>query len=345
MSTTQTLVQPSAGYFPTYAPISSAIQLRQEYNTRQEIYQAQPLAVQNFLTEQAKQIAYALVSRAPKVQFMLPEQVETETVQPGKSKLLSISPNLRAYTVGGLFDRLRHRDILIILCQRLSELDLSLDRSIWLGSILIRHASAMYMIHEMLTSGNSVTYRAAEGEEIPSLPIECQFYLPQWVVFDEQDHLLVGSLAEAETALSEMSLYMATLQTAVMLAPYMVVDDEYQQKRYGMLGQLVNQGRALARYKMCKIINSIQQRVAANELNRGLSISLPYFDDQEMGMKTLNFTVIPVGRVMFVSAFMVLAAKKQQVEVIQDTRLSASTRKHLLIELRMLEQAFDEGKK
>jgi hypothetical protein len=43
---------------------------------------------------------------------------------------------------------------------------------------------------------------------------------------------------------------------------------------------------------------------------------------------------------MFVPAFVVLASRREEVKVAQDTRLSPSTRKHLLDELKVLEKAF-----
>ncbi len=58
------------------------------------------------------------------------------------------------------------------------------------------------------------------------------------------------------------------------------------------------------------------------------------------GWKSYNFDVIPAGRVMFVPAFVVLAVRAQGAKVAQDTRLSQSTRRHLLAELGILEQIF-----
>jgi hypothetical protein len=121
----------------------------------------------------------------------------------------------------------------------------------------------------------------------------------------------------------------------------MVVDEEYQQKRYGMLGQFINQGRAMARYRIREIIQTIQRRAAAQSLNRGLSLSLPYLDDQDLRMKMYPFEVIPAGRIMFVPAFVIRAVREEQAKVGQDTRLSQSTRKHLIVELNMLETAFE----
>jgi len=230
-----------------------------------------------------------------------------------------------------------------------------------------------------LPTGRSVTYVAVEGEEIATLPVNSaldpasaitattdaiaeeategadrgrgellvpyvpaarRFYLPQWVAFDEHDHLLVNSVEEAEAHVASMQRFLTLLHASVALAPYMVADEVYQQKRYGMLGQLVNQGRALARYRTLEIINEIKRRAAAQDLNRGLSLSLPYFDDQTLELKQRQIEIIPVGRIMFVPAFVVRAVREDQAKVAQDTRLSASTRKHVLGELELLEAAF-----
>ena len=75
------------------------------------------------------------------------------------------------------------------------------------------------------------------------------------------------------------------------MAPYMVADEEYQRKRYGILGQLVNQGRTLARFQVEEIIQTIEQRASFHDLNRGLSLSLPYFNDQTLAMENYSFKV------------------------------------------------------
>jgi hypothetical protein len=160
------------------------------------------------------------------------------------------------------------------------------------------------------------------------------------VAFDDDGRLLVNQVSEAEAYLASMQQFMALLHMAVALAPYIIADEAYQQKRYGMMGQLINQGRALARYQTQEIAQTIKRRAAAQDLNRGLSLSLPYFDDQALTMRIYDFEVIPGGRIMFVAAFVVRAAR---FKVGQDTRLSLSTRKHLLIELKILEEAFTAG--
>jgi hypothetical protein len=119
---------------------------------------------------------------------------------------------------------------------------------------------------------------------------------------------------EAEAHIKSMQRFMEVLFLAVALTPYISADEEYSKKRYGMLGQLVNQGRALAIYKSKAIIERIKTRAASGNLNRGLSLSLPYFDDQELRVDTTNIEVIPAGRIMFVPAFVVRAVRQEENE-------------------------------
>ncbi|MCL4506342.1 MAG: hypothetical protein M1434_13365 [Chloroflexi bacterium] len=358
---------------------SSTSHLRAEYERWRRLFEAQPTLVQRFLEGQARSLADALIQRQPQIRFMLPESVVLEATPQQNGPIGRIPPDFREQLAGGLIDRLTRGDIGMALRQRLAELEQSSNRSVSVATGLVRHATAVQMVHNMLPAGRSVTYVPDEGEEIPTLPVAEEleagsaitastdaiaeegqgeagrgellvpyvpaarrFYLPQWVAFDDENHLLVNSTNDAESHIASMQRFLSLLHAAVSLAPYIVADDEYQTKRYGMLGQLINQGRALAHYETSEIISTIKQRAAANDLNRGLSLSLPYFDDQTLKMKIHNFEVIPAGRIMFVPAFVVRAAEQEQAKVAQDTRLSASTRKHLLIELRELEDAFDD---
>jgi hypothetical protein len=289
-----------------------------------------------------------------------------------------VPDGFREQLVGGLRDRLTRLDIRTALRQRLGELEGVTNPAVSAAANLVRHAIAIHLVHNMLPSGKAVKYRALEGEEIPStpeqeelepgsaltasgdaiveesqpetgrgellvpyVPAARRFYLPQWVAFDDEGRLLVNSVNEAEAHVASMQRFLYILHAAVGLAAYTVADEAYQRKRYGMLGQLVNQGRALARYQTGEIVRTIQRRAQANDLNRGLSLSLPYFDDQALEMNFHDFEVIPAGRIMFVPAFVVRAAREEQAKVAQDTRLSPSTRKYLLSELIQLEEAFN----
>jgi len=351
---------------------TSASDLRQEYEQEQALLNAQPVIIQRFLELQARQVGDAIIQNLAQIRFTLPDRV---VVDGGE---LVVPDDFREQLVGSLRDRLTGTEPRTALRQRLSELENSSSPALAIAATLLRHSLAVHLVHTMLPSGRAVTYLTLEGEEIPStpagrdlepesaitattdaiveetapesgrgellvpyVPAARRFYLPQWVAFDDVGHLLVNSVNEAEAHITSMQRYIFVLHAAVALAPYIVADEDYHQKRYGMLGQLVNQGRALARYLTDEIISTIKRRAKANDLNRGLSLSLPYFDDQDLEMRTHDFEIIPAGRIMFVPAFVVRAVREEQAKVAQDTRRSPSTRKYLLIELSMLEKAFE----
>lgn len=352
-------------------------QLRKEYLGYQELLQLQPSIVQRFLETQASSMAEAVVQGLPQVRFTLPDRVVLQK-QEGELKTTPVPGEAREQITGGLMDRLTRTDLRTALRLRLAELEQSPTRSVSVSAGLLRHALVRHLVHNMLPAGRTVQYKVAEGEEIPTIPVAGElepasaitattdamvteeereevgrgellvpyveaarrFFLPQWVAFDDEGHLLAGSANEAEAYIASMQHYLSILHIAVGMAPYMVADEEYQRKRYGILGQLVNQGRALARYEVWEIIQTIKRRALSHDLNRGLSLSLPYFNDQTLAMENYSFEVIPAGRIMFVPAFMVRAAREQEAKIAQDTRLSQSTRKHLLAELATLEKAF-----
>ncbi len=358
---------------------SAVSQLRKEYMGYQDLFQMQPPLVQRFLETQAASVTEAIIQDLPQVRFTLPDRVVLQ--KEADSKPAAVPSESREQMTGGLMDRLTRTDLRTGLRLRLGELEQSSNRSVSASAGLLRHAIAEHMVHNMLPAGRTVQYTAAEGEEIPTIPVQSdlepesaitaatdaiaaeegrgemgrgellvpyveaarRFYLPQWVAFDNKGHLVVGSVNEAEADIASMQRYLSVLHASVGLAPYMVADEEYQRKRYGILGQLVNQGRALALYEVEEIIRTIQRRASAHDLNRGLSLSLPYFNDQTLLMENYSFEVIPAGRIMFVPAFVVRASREQEAKIAQDTRMSLSTRKHLLAELRSLEQAFTES--
>jgi len=345
--------------------------LKQEYETQKALFENQPAIVQRFLESQAQVIADALISKTSQVRFTLPDRVVTQLTQIGQDGTITIPEAQRQNVVGGFLQR----DVREALIRLLNELERSADQAIAVSAGLLRYATAIHMVHNLLPSGRTVTYRPNDDEQIPTIPVgddspesaitqasdaivedgnnndrgEVQtpfvpaarkFFLPQWVAFDEQGKLLVGSVKEADAHVQSMQRYVLILHRALSLAPYMSESEEYQLKRYGILGQLINQGRTLANFMTAEIICEIKARAEKQTLNRGLSITLPYFDDQALQMDKTNFEIIPAGRIMFISAFVVRASQGEQAKVAQDTRLNSSTRKHLLGQLKALETAF-----
>jgi hypothetical protein len=228
---------------------------------------------------------------------------------------------------GGLLSALRGRFL---------ELERSPERAISIGAGLLRHTTALYIVYDLLPSGCEVTDAATAGEDTPAH----RFCLPQWRAFDEGGNLQVNSMEEAEAFLTSMQVFLRTLQIASFLAPCIAADEAYQQKHFGMASQLLDQGRAMTMHLTMEIIGKIQRRVQANNLNRGLSLSLPYFDDHDFTFKTRDFLVIPAGRIGFDRCFVVGAALEERARVSWDDSLSPSTRHSLLMQLSMLERAF-----
>lgn len=351
--------------------------LREEAERLKILFSIQPAIAQHFLELQARQLADGLLAQAPQLKFTLPDQVIGKIPGSGERAAMLLPPEAREQAVGGWLNRFRQHDLRAEFRQILSNLEQSPDQAVSTGAILLRYALVTEMVYNLLPAGRTVTYRAEAGDEIPSIPVKRvgdsesaltetgdalvqenpaedgrgqfhvpfvpaarQFYLPQWVAFDAQGQLLVNSLGQAEANQVSMERYVLILHTASSLAPYMLADEAYQRKRYGILGQVVNQGRALACYQTRQIIQDILQRVTAGTLNRGLRISLPYYDDQKLRMAEIVLEAIPAGRIAFKAIFVVRAVRLKQATVSQDTRLSESTRRHLLHELHLIEQAF-----
>jgi hypothetical protein len=277
-------------------------QLSQEYDSIQELMALQPPLLQRYLETVAASLAESLVQGLPQATFKLPDRVVIRAERSGEPHTLLLPEEQREQMVGGFMGRVKRADLRTALRQRLLELEQHQDPTVAASAGLLRYTIVTHLVYNMLPSGRTVTYVAAEGEEIASLPLADElepesaitastdaiveegvsedgrgellvpyvpyarrFYLPQWVAFDDHDQMVVNSISEAEAHIASMQRYLFILHASVGIASYMVADSVYQQKRYGMMGQLVNQGRALARYEVRQIIQTIQRRAAAQD--------------------------------------------------------------------------------
>lgn len=306
--------------------------LREEFLMQEALYFAQPTRVQRMLELQANLISKALVERQSPLLFTLPDQVNCGVNELNGRGLVQVPQNLREQKVGGLWDLLKSTD----LNGRLKELETSQEPAISACGRLVRHAVARHMVYRMLPPAQRT------GTQTPFPACALGFFMPQWVAFDEHDNLLVNSLDEGKNCIAAMQRYLSILKMAERLAPYIIEDKGFQSKRHSMQAQLINQGQAMARHVTGELIRRIRQRVAEDSLNRGFSLSLPYFDDQALEIRMLEFEVVPAGRVMFVPSFVVIAAHMKQLEVAHSHDLSPVTRDHLLGGLKALEEAFDQ---
>ena len=344
----------SIGFSTSARPISAARpvddavrQLHEEWQAQQELFQFQPASVQRHIEVQAAQLAQALVRRQGQAPIVLPERVRVSAQPQRRNETVLVPIEFRKQVIAGLLGRMPAKDIRTAVRQRLTQLEQSPYQAVAVSARLLRYATVTYLVHDLLPAGQAVTYLAAEGDALPtvpvadsSLPSAQRFFMPEWVALGD-GHLLVDSDAQAEACIASMQEYLNTLHLAVSLAPYIYADQEYQRKRYGVLGQLVNQGRALAYYQTSVVIDKIRRYASEGKLNLGFSLSLPYFDDQTLEMKMYDFEVIPPGRIMFLPSLVWRAARREQERVQQDARLNETTRLRLRAELEELALAFD----
>ena len=103
----------------------------------------------------------------------------------------------------------------------------------------------------------------------------------------------------------------------------------------------VEKGRELARLQVQETIRKIQHRARLQRMNRGLTVSLPYFDDARQELRWREIVVVPRGRIPFVPAFVVVAARQEIRRLPGEPQHSDTTRAHLVGLLEMLAQAFE----
>ncbi len=104
--------------------------------------------------------------------------------------------------------------------------------------------------------------------------------------------------------------------------------------------ETVARGRELAGLAVEEMIDEIRRRAASHQLDRGLRLSLPYFDDRRLSLRRRDFTVIPAGRILFVPAFVVIAVEREMERVNGDRQFTDTTRRHLLALLDRVRRAF-----
>ena len=106
--------------------------------------------------------------------------------------------------------------------------------------------------------------------------------------------------------------------------------------------QTVVRGQDLARRAVDVVIEELNRRVRLHQLDRGLRLNLPYYNDWRLGLRWWDFTEIPRERILFVPAFVVLAAEREMERVRRERESTPSTRTHLLELLGRLRRAFAE---
>ena len=352
----------------------------QELEAWQTLFHSQIAATREFLEKQASWLAWAMINDLPQVCFRLPEHVAVETNSTGQVRFGLVPIRHRQQKVINRWRHLTHMTLRTAVQQRFTELESCPDSALFISAGLLRFACSMYMVHHMVYSWwldsclldnerslSAFGLREKEFRTFSRDPAVQLFYADddakdvlrvheiKTVVGGHQNNksreqsvveacqpVLAEAVNDAERLMAAMQQDLSILDSAVALAPYIVAEENFHHKRFRIVGQMIQQGRALARFQLSEIIQSIHRRAASNLLNRGLSLSLPYYDDHALEMRCWQFQVIPAGRTLFSPAFVVRAVWLEQEKLSRDPCLSPSTRKHLLEELYSLERAFDD---
>jgi hypothetical protein len=286
-------------------------QLGEERQRERSLFHDQPEGTQRFLKAQAVAIASALLESGTRLNFSLPEIVALPVDGEESHRAVELPADFRSQSIGGFLGRLPVKDIRSAFRQRLSRLEDSIYPAVSVGARLLRYAVARHIVHDRISVEEEAESSAGED-----------------------------SIDTVERKVEEHRRAVDTLYQALSLAPYIFTEQEYQAKRLAVLGRLVPLGNTLAQRQLERIIGTIRERADANDLNLGLSLSLPYFDDRALAMKLYDFDVIP-GRTMFVPAFVALAALREQEKIERNESLSPSTRMHLLEGIKTLRRAFE----
>jgi len=290
----------------------SLVQLREERLLARSLYQNQPEETRRFFDGQAVAVAGALLESKSGLTFSLPDFVCLPDERGGQYRPVDVPSDFRRQSVAGLLGRFPLKDVRSEFRRRLTRLEESIYPAVAAGAGLLRYAVARHIVRDRIP----VEEDAVGGNTEDS---------PETV----------------ERKLAGYRRFVDTLYQALSLAPYIYTDEEYQSKRAEVLSRLIPLGHRLSHLYVGRIIETIDRRAEAHDLNRGLRLSLPYFDDRALEMKLYAFEVIPAGRTMFVPAFVVLAAAREQEKIEQDAALDPSTRMHLLEEIKILQRAFE----
>jgi hypothetical protein len=346
-------------------------QIAREYKYLSCLFDAQPTMTQAFLEKQARAMIVALRQKKCRIHFQLPEKITLE-----EGGFLKLPPTPRSQAVGSNLISFSSTNRHTKLIQHLNRLEQSLNPGLSVCGKLMRFTLAHHMVYNLLPDKSTACYEPARDNNLPSIEVNGihpstlfpesdrtaeikqipsnmrhqqvpnvalaeRFSLPYWVAFEKDEQLLSTPLKEAEILLDSLQNAFHILQEAEVICPSVVADETYQRKRAELFSQLINQGHTLVSFYTQKIIAKIHFRAETGSLNRGLRLSLPYFEIEDMAIRIYPVNIIPEGRIIFTPALVVRAMRSAQMKVIRDIKISPSSRQQLLVQLTHIENTFD----
>lgn len=303
------------------------------------LWRNQTKEVQQYFVAQAERILHAIQENTSSLEFSLPEKVVLVDPFTHAYREEAIPGRYRRQIIGNhLFQR--GNSTLSNVLQRLSDLQGSAHLSLSLSASILRYWIARLWLNQ-IPEGEPIPESHKEGT-LSQDTLETQRYFPQWQMFNSQGEPLFSTREEAEQRIAAIESALQSLLSAMAIDPAIVEEEPFRSRYAALIAQWTEQGRAYSEYLTRVIISTIRQRENQHTLNRGLTVHLPYFDDQLLEIKYLDLEVVPPGRIAFEEVFLIQAAQRAKQRVSKDPKLSLTTRQHLLEELKLLETSFSD---
>ena len=288
--------------------------IRAEY--QKTLFLAQPQSIQTFFWEQSWLIVQVLKAGKKHLRFAFPEFVMLPELNCGYNfKKTSLPPRYRRQQVGSLLRVNDQHNLTQNLLDRLNELQRSNLQAISICTGILRYLLAANLFED----------------------------LPRLSEIAETDLIIPKGFHPAndtQLRFQQIESVIKKLMLIFTINPVLLEEENFLSYYNAVLAQWFQVGQAYAEHETLEIIRVIRQRAQGNSLNRGLSIELPYFDDQALELRTFYLEVIPPSRIVFEPAFVVDAVVRAKEQVEQDSTLSQWTRVHLLAELDLIQKSF-----
>lgn len=339
--------------------------LGRELHYKESLYRCQPQVIREFITTQARHIAQDIIDEVPRICYWLPDYIVLQDEMRGTWHKAWIAPRYRKQHCGSHLLYGAKKDIPYTLIKRFEELQSSANIAVATCAEILRYRVALELLPTMPDSQNE--FMPPDDiilQNMPFLEVDLgqvykSFYkaeIPHWnsYKFDEkktfpnEDCILIGldnySLSAMNTTdeqfMSQIYNQIQLLATAFVIEPAVLEEARFQSFYSSVIHQWVIQCQAYVENLMKQIIQKIQRRVAENSLNRGLSLSLPYFDYQAMQINNLEIEIIPKARIPFRPEFIFQAVQETKEKINNDSKLDTETRSHLMEELDLLDKSF-----
>lgn len=302
------------------------------------LWRNQTKDIQQHFVDQAERILRAIQENVSSFEFLLPEKVVLVDPFTHTYREETIPTRYRRQIIGRRLLR-RSSSTLSNVLQRLSDLQSSSRLSLSLSANILRYWIARLWLNQ-IPEGKPLP--GSEGELSSHSEVKIQHCFPQWQLINSKGEPLFSAREEAEHRIQAIEATLQSLLSAMALDPDIVEEEAFRSRYTALLAQWVEQGRAYSEYLTKVIVSTIRQRENQHTLNRGLTISLPYFDDQRLEIRYLDLEIVPAGRIAFEEVFLLQAVQKAKQFVFNDSKLSPTTRQHILAELAFLENSFSD---